>query len=146
MSIEISKASSHLLEGMKVESTSRGFKIILDEPIEAGGTNSGMNPVEAILCALGSCQCLVTKMVASNMGIEIEDLKIELEGDLDPAGYQGDTSVRPGYQAIRSKFIVKSNAPEEQIKEMIAQMEKFCPVGDTISKGTNLVVDYVVEK
>ncbi|CAH2214878.1 OsmC family protein [Tepidibacter aestuarii] len=146
MSIEISKASSHLLEGMKVESTSRGFKMILDEPIEAGGSNTGMNPVEAILCALGSCQCLITKMIASNMGIKIEDLKINLQGELDPTGYQGDTSVRPGYEAIRSTFIIKSNTSEEQIKELITQVEKFCPVGDTVSNGTNLVVDYVVEK
>lgn len=146
MAIEVSKATSHLLEGVKVESISRGFKMVLDEPVEEGGTDSAMNPVEALLCALGSCQCIVAKMVALNMGIEIEDLKVELEGELDPAGYQGDTSVRPGYQAVRSKFIVKSNASEEEIKEMIAVAEQFCPVGDTISKGTNLAVDYVIEK
>jgi len=145
MSIEISKAESHLLDGIKVESTSRGFKMILDEPVEEGGTDSGMNPVEAILCALGSCQCIVTKIVASNMGIELEDLKIELEGDLDPAGYQGDTSVRPGFQNVRSKFIIKSNASEEQIKQLVQVTEQFCPVGDTISKGTNVSVDYEIK-
>lgn len=146
MAIEVSKATSHLLEGVKVESTSRGFKMILDEPVEEGGTDSGMNPVEALLCALGSCQAIVAKMIAFNMEIEIEDLKIELEGDLDPEGFQGDTSVRPGFQNVRSKFIIKSNAPEEQIKELVAVAEKFCPVGDTISKGTNLAVDYIIEK
>lgn len=146
MSIEISKATAHLLDGVKVESTSRGFKMILDEPIEEGGTDSAMNPVEALLCALGSCQSIVAKMVAENMGIEIEDLKVELEGDLDPAGYQGDINVRPGLQNIRSKFIIKSNASEEEIQQLVAVAEQFCPVGDTVSKGTNLVVSHVIEK
>lgn len=145
MAIEISKAVSHLQEGIKVESTSRGFKMILDEPIEAGGTNEGMNPVEALLCALGSCQCIVTKMVASKMGIELEDLKIELEGDLDPAGFQGDTSVRPGFQNVRSKFIIKSNASEKKVERLIKVVEQFCPVGDIISNGTNVSVDFEIK-
>lgn len=34
MAIEVSKATSHLLEGVKVESISRGFKMVLDEPVE----------------------------------------------------------------------------------------------------------------
>ncbi|MBE6829194.1 MAG: OsmC family peroxiredoxin, partial [Ruminococcaceae bacterium] len=42
-------------EGLKVETNARGFKIVLDEPEDLGGTNTGMNPVEAILCSLGAC-------------------------------------------------------------------------------------------
>ncbi len=40
--------------GLQVEANARGFKITLDEPEELGGTNTGMNPVEAVLCALGA--------------------------------------------------------------------------------------------
>lgn len=146
MAVEVFKATSHLLDGVKVESTSRNFKITLDEPEEAGGEDSAMCPVEALLCALGSCQSIITKMMASNMEIEIEDLKIELEGDLDPEGFQGDISIRPGFQNVRSNFIIKSNASEEKINEMMKKVKEFCPVGDTISNGANLMIDYNIKK
>ncbi len=48
------KATSRKLPGgLAVESESRGFKIIIDEPKSVGGTDTGMSPVEAVLCALG---------------------------------------------------------------------------------------------
>lgn len=146
MAIEIPKATSHLLEGVKVESTAREFKMILDEPEDGGGTNSGMNPVEALLCALGSCQSIITKMMAKDMGIEIEDIKIEIEGKLDTEGFQGNTKIRPGLSNIKSNFIIKSSEPEEKINEMMKKVKQFCPVGDTVSNGTDLVVKYSVKK
>ena len=55
--VDILKASvSKLSDGMQVETSTRGFKILLDEPEELGGTNKGMNPVEAVLGALGAYQ------------------------------------------------------------------------------------------
>ena len=44
--------------GLQVEANARGFKILLDEPADLGGTDKGMNPVEAVLCALGACQTI----------------------------------------------------------------------------------------
>ena len=45
--------------GMQVECQSRNFTIIIDEPEDAGGADTGMSPVEAQLCALGACQSIV---------------------------------------------------------------------------------------
>lgn len=45
--------------------------MILDEPIEEGGTDSAMNPMEALLCAIGLCQSIVAKVVAENMPSKI---------------------------------------------------------------------------
>ncbi|MGO1369064.1 OsmC family protein [Senegalia sp. (in: firmicutes)] len=146
MTIEVSKATSHLLDGVKVESSVREFKMILDEPEKTGGTNSAMHPVEALLCALGSCQSIITRGIAEKMGVEIEDLKIELEGKLDTRGFEGDTSIRPGLADIKSKFIIKSNESQEKINEMMEKVKEFCPVGDTVSNGTNLEVDYSIKK
>ena len=63
------KAVSQLKKGVKVESTSGKFRMILDEPVDLGGTDEGMNPVEAILCALGSCQCIMARMLAGKMRV-----------------------------------------------------------------------------
>ncbi len=102
MAVETFKAvSKKLPEGLAVESEVRGFKMVLDEPKELGGTNKGMNPVEALLCALGSCQTIVASVFAKANGINLQDFWVELEGDIDLDGFMGKSDVRPGFLEIR---------------------------------------------
>src|SRR5438067_13221241 len=54
-----------------------------DEPEVLGGTNTAPNPVEQLLGALGSCLAIGYTANASGRGIQIEDLRIELEGHMD---------------------------------------------------------------
>ncbi|MEB4781503.1 hypothetical protein P5G60_07075 [Paenibacillus jamilae] len=65
------KASAKKLpEGLQVEtnSNSRGFKILIDEPEDMGGTDKGINPVETLLCALGACQSIVASALHLQSG------------------------------------------------------------------------------
>ncbi|QQK08031.1 OsmC family protein [Miniphocaeibacter halophilus] len=48
------KASIESIEGMKTIARVRNFELILDEPIEEGGFDEGMTPVEALLSSLGA--------------------------------------------------------------------------------------------
>ena len=89
MAIEVFKSTTKLTEGMRVECTARDHKILLDEPTGLGGTDTGMNPVEAVLCALGACKCIVARCFAKAHKIDLQDFRIELEGDLDPDGFMG---------------------------------------------------------
>ncbi|MDB8803407.1 OsmC family protein [Romboutsia sp. 1001216sp1] len=143
--METFKAISHLKEGVKVESISRNFKLILDEPKDLGGNDEAMNPVEALLCALGSCQCIMARMIASKMRVNLEDFYVELEGDLDLRGLSGVQGIRPGYQEIRVTFHVKSSDSEIKINKLINTIEKSCPVGDCIENGVKINTRYVID-
>ncbi|ABY91553.1 OsmC family protein [Thermoanaerobacter brockii subsp. lactiethylicus] len=147
MAIETFKAVSRKLpEGLAVESEVRGFKIILDEPKELGGTNKGMNPVEALLCALGSCQTIVAAAFAQAKGINLQGFWVELEGDLDTDGFMGKAGVRPGFQEIRFKMHIKTDAPKEKVEEFAKFIENTCPVGDSLANPVKLVLsDVIVE-
>jgi uncharacterized OsmC-like protein len=131
------KATSKLLDhGMAVENSAACFMIIADEPKNMRGTDEGMNPVEMLLCALGSCQCITARFLAKSFGIDLKEYRVELEGDLDPAGFmKGMEGVRPGYQQIRTKVFIKANAPEEKQREFAAFVKSRCPVGDCLTKG-----------
>ncbi len=90
MAIEVFKSTTKLTEGMRVECVARDHTILLDEPKELGGTDTGMNPVEGLLSALGACKCIVARCFAKAHGIDLQDFRIELEGgDLDPDGFMG---------------------------------------------------------
>ena len=146
MAKETFKTISRSVNGLVVESTARNFKIIMDEPEGLGGTDTGMNPVEALLCALGSCQVIVARAFAGANGIDINDFWVELEGDLDPDGFlKGVPGVRNGFSAIRTTMHIKTDAPAEKVKAFAKFIESRCPVGDTLVAGTTINNMIVVE-
>ena len=55
MKIRTYKAQTKWIEGTKVETKIREFKVGIDEPLELRGTNTAPNPVEMLLAALGGC-------------------------------------------------------------------------------------------
>lgn len=139
------KATARKLpEGLQVETNSRGFKIVLDEPEDMGGTDAGLNPVEALLCTLGACQSIVAGAFAQAHDITFEEFHVELEGDLDPDGFMGLSDVRNGFQEIRFAMHFKTNESKEKIDEFAKFIEKTCPVGDCLSNGVKLVLSDVV--
>ncbi|MGG4220646.1 OsmC family protein [Paenibacillus jamilae] len=133
-----------LPEGLQVESNSRGFKIILDEPEDMGGTDKGMNPVETLLCALGACQSIVASAFAEANDFSFDEFHIELEGDLDPDGFMGIADVRPGFQEIRFTMHFKTEESQEKAEAFADFIEKTCPVGDCLANGVKMVKAGVV--
>jgi uncharacterized OsmC-like protein len=123
--------------GMVVDSEVRGFKITADEPKDLGGTDQGMNPVEMLLAALGSCQCMTVRFFAAMLKIELTACRVELEGDIDLMGFlSGDGAIRPGFQKIRSVVHLSARGGQEKLDELMSLVEKRCPVGDTLTHGT----------
>lgn len=126
--------------GLQVETAARDFKIIFDEPESLGGTDTGMNPVEGILCALGACQSIVCAAFARVQRFTYEDFWVELEGDLDPDGFTGkNPDVRNGFQEIRFSFHFKTDEPQEKVDAFADFIESRCPVGDNLGNGVKLI-------
>jgi len=119
-------------EGLRVLCESRGFKLILDEPEDCGGTNEGMNPVEALLCALGACQAIIATIYAPKFRLDIEDIRIELDGDL------AEEKDYNGYEKIYYTMYFKTKADRAKVEKFADFIEKNCPVGNTLGKGIEL--------
>lgn len=118
----------------------------MDEPEELGGTNTGMNPVVALLCALDSCQTIVAYAFAKAQGIDLEEFHVELEGDLDPDGFMGLADVRNGFQEIRYSMHFKSIASQEKLEAFAQFIESKCPVGDCLENGAPLKLTRIVNE
>ena len=137
-------SAKKLPDGLQVETNSRGFKILIDEPEDLGGTNASMNPVEALLCALGACQTIVASSFAATKDFSFEEFHVELEGDLDPDGFMGLADVRNGFQEIRYKMHFKTNETQEKAEAFAEFIEQTCPVGDCLANGVKLVSSGVI--
>jgi uncharacterized OsmC-like protein len=132
-SVQTFKATAHLQEGVKVVTNVRQFEFVIDEPKSLGGTDTGMNPVEALLASLGACQSIVARVYAPKFDVILEDFRVDVEGDLDLDGFFNRSDVRPGYSDIRYTFYIRTPSSPEKVEQFVEFLESKCPVGDTIA-------------
>lgn len=142
--VQTFKATAHLQEGFRVVTKARQFELIIDEPKNLGGTDTGMNPVEALLASLGACQSIVARVYAPKFDVDLQDFRVDVEGDLDLDGFFNRSEVRPGYSDIRYTFYIKTNSPAEKVEQFVAFLESKCPVGDSLAAPVNLKLNRIV--
>ncbi len=133
-----------LNQGLQVQASTRNFKLVMDEPRQLGGTDQGMSPVEAVLCALGGCQAIVVRAYAKAQGLKIDDFHVDIEGDLDLDGFMHKADVRLGFQEIRFTMHFKTDEPQDKVEKFVEFIENTCPVGDTIGNSVKLVRQKIV--
>ncbi len=128
------KSVSVLGEGLRSEAELRHHQLVVDEPASLGGTDSGPNPVELVLAALGTCQEITYRAYAAALGIPLEHVSVTLEGDIDFRGFFAvDDSVRPGYQKLRGTVHITSSADAGTLEQLRQAVNAHCPVLDIIS-------------
>ena len=94
--LAVFKATGEGADGVRTELRIGRHEVTIDEPPALGGQDAAINPVEAALAALLSCQVVTYRFWAAKLGIPLEDVQVETEGDLDVRGFFGfDDAVRP---------------------------------------------------
>ncbi len=69
------------------------------------------------------------------MGIPIRSLKVEIQGDVDLQGMLAlpePGKVRPGFQTIKAKYYVQSEAPRDQLQQLAKMAEDLSPTRDSL--------------
>ncbi len=121
-------------DSFSTRSAVRSHEIALDEPPELGGSDTGANPVEAVLAALGSCQAIVYRAYANVLGLRLDRVDVETKGYLDVRGFLGDPAVAPGFERVTFTARISSPEPAEKIQELAALVERHCPVLDILRR------------
>jgi uncharacterized OsmC-like protein len=125
----------------QTHSRSQPFVFEKDEPPVLLGEDHGANPVEYALAALNGC--LTTSLIyhAAAQGIKIDEVESTLSGDLDLHGFLGlDENVRNGYKKIKVTFKIKSDAPEQKLRQLVELAQNRSPVFDIVSHPTPVEV------
>jgi uncharacterized OsmC-like protein len=132
--------------GAKTTERPEPFELIGDEPPILLGTNAGPNAVELCLQALAFCYAVGFVYNAAAKGIEIEELRYEVEGDLDLHRFLGLGGPRAGFSAIRATGWVRSpNATREQLDELCQYVQDTSPVRDILANPVPVSTILVIE-
>jgi len=111
-------------------SRAQPFTISGDHPQELLGTNEGPTSVELLLAALGHCLASGWATYGAVLGVAIESLRVEVEGDIDLQGMLALPEpglVPPGFQEIRATYFVRSTAAREQLEQVAKMSEDLSP-------------------
>ena len=113
-----------------------------DEPFGLGGDDTAANPVEQLLGALGNCLVVGYAANATVLGIELNDIRIALEGDLDLHTFLGlDPEGNAGYQGIRVSVDLDTEAARDQVEALHQSVVATSPVGHTLTRAVPVSID-----
>ncbi|GAA1796006.1 OsmC family protein [Agromyces lapidis] len=113
------------------EITAGKHRFLVDEPDALAGDDAAASPVEFALGALISCQVVVYRLYAQALGIVLDDVEIDAEGDLDVRKLFGiDESGRAGFSAVRLNVKLRGPESAERYAELQAAVDAHCPVLD----------------
>lgn len=128
--------------GFRSQAHIRDFEPLMsDEPAGLGGSDTAPNPVEQLLAALGNCLAVGYAANASAAGITIDDLHINLSGDLDLRTFLGLHDGNAGYEAIQVSVELSSDASQAQLKELHERVVGTSPVGHTLGRAVPLRIE-----
>ncbi|MFK7881606.1 OsmC family protein [Roseobacter sp.] len=112
-----------------------------DEPAQLGGTDTGPNPVEQLLSALGNCLAVGYAANATAAGITIQDMKIEVEGNLDLHTFLGLKDGNAGFSDISVQVSMDSDGSDEALQALHKKVIATSPVGHTLGRVVPLSIE-----
>jgi len=106
-------------------------QLVADEPIDAGGTDTGPTPMQMVGAALAGCIAITLRMVAQRKGWPLEGVEIEIEHGKEPV-----EGARP-----RDRFEVRVELLGPLDADMRAELTRVasrCPVHRALTHDTSV--------
>ncbi len=121
----------------RYEGKVRQFCLEVDEPENFGGKDSAPTPVEYILAGYAGCLNVVVNLIAKEMSVTINNLEINISGDINPGKLLGiSNKERAGFKSLNIQLNIKSDASMDMIHKLINQVKERCPVNDNLTNTT----------
>ena len=125
------KASARRRKGYAHTVTFEHHTLIVDEPVDEGGSDAGPRPTALLAMSLASCTAITIEMYAERKQWDVGELEVEVDYELDPKG--------------TSRFDLTLKLPSALSDEEAEQLRSIagrCPV-HRILKGEVEITDRV---
>jgi uncharacterized OsmC-like protein len=106
-----------------------------------GGDGSQLCSGDMLLEALAACAGVTLRSVATSLDVPVRGGTVTAEGDLDFRGTLAvDREARVGFEQIRLRFDLDTDADAEQLATLMKLTERYCVVLQTIAQSPALSV------
>ena len=112
-----------------------------------GGTGLSACSGDMLLESLVACAGVTLRAVATALDIPLRDATVQAEGDLDFRGTLAVSKEVPvGFQQIRLRFDLDTDATEEQLASLLRLTERYCVVYQTLTRPPKIDISHCVSK
>ncbi len=111
-----------------------GHTLVVDEPAEVGGTDTGPRPTQLLAASLAGCTAITVEMYADRKGWDVGSIEVEVDVAYDGA--------MPSNYAVALKL--PEGLSEEQRQRLLAIAAK-CPVHKLLVGEATVVVSERLE-
>jgi putative redox protein len=110
------------------------FRLLIDEPTEAGGEDAGPAPTRLVAAGLAGCVAITMEMYAQRKGWELGEVEVTVDVE-----YERFTP-----RSFSTSIHLPAELSEEQ-REALLKVARKCPVHRVLAHETDVDVSYRVE-
>ncbi|MET0867473.1 MAG: bifunctional alpha/beta hydrolase/OsmC family protein [Pseudorhodoplanes sp.] len=112
--------------------------LIADEPVSAGGLNSGPNPYELLLAALGACTSMTLRLYADQKALPLDRVTVTLKHSRIHAADCETCETKEGkVDRIERELTLTGDLDAQQRKRLLEIADK-CPVHRTLTSEIDI--------
>jgi uncharacterized OsmC-like protein/pimeloyl-ACP methyl ester carboxylesterase len=119
--------------------TSGPHQMLADEPVAAGGTDTGPGPYDLLLSALGACTSMTMRMYADRKSLPVERITVTLKHNKIHAEDCAECETREGLiDQIDRVIAIEGTLDADQRKRLLEIADK-CPVHRTLTSEVRIL-------
>ena len=118
--------------GLAPEIETGRHRLVADEPVEAGGTDTGPSPYELLLAALGACTSMTLSMYAQRKRWPLERVTVRLRHDKIHAKDCAECETKEGMLDRIEREISLTGPLDAEQRERLLAIANRCPVHRTL--------------
>ncbi|WP_251341774.1 OsmC family protein [Haloplanus halophilus] len=116
-----------------------GFVFDADEPVsKVGGTGRAPRPLRYFLAGFAFCLQAQYVRNAVRMGIDLDELAVDVDGEIDRRGGLGLREAPADFERIGYTTTLRTDASEERVRDLVDAAESRCYVHGTLSAALPL--------
>ena len=114
-------------------------RMLADEPIAAGGEDTGPGPYDLVLAGLGACTSMTMRLYADRKSLPLERVTVTLKHSKIHAEDCADCETKAGMLDQIERVIAMEGALDAEARKKLMEIADKCPVHRTLTSEVHIV-------
>lgn len=134
--VELTQGNSY-----RTECRAGTHTVIIDQPVAAGGTDTGPTPLDYQLIALGGCLAAIGRIIANQRRLPIRGFRVTVSGEINTDRLLGKpVPTRVGFSAIKVAVAIDADMSQEEKLKLLHEIDERCPISENLQNATPVTV------